>query len=457
MKKSKMASLAPIILALSITFFGGSTALSQNIFNMYLLRNLDEHGNGYSACWGYVAPNGREYAILGCNTGTAFVDITDSVNIHEVDFQPGITSGWREMKVYSHYAYIVSEATGSGLQVVDLQYLPDSVHLFMTYTFSGYNRTHAISQSGPYLYLNGGNYGVGGVVVLDLTSDSDIPIKRGEWETEYVHDCRILNDTIWACNITTGHVTVINAVNKDNLQTVTQWTNLPSPYAPHNCQITRDRRYILVTDEVFANPPGVLKVWNIENLSNITFVTSWMAPGSGSTPVHNVEIYGDTAVLAYYGRGVRVLNISNPAMPTEIAYYVTPGCWGVFMFPSRKIIDSDIPNGLYVMKVGNPSGITPVSNEIPGKFNLYQNYPNPFNPSTNIKFDIPPNLEDRTSNVELKIYDGLGRQIAALLNEPLKPGTYEVEWNAPNFPSGMYLYVLTAGDYKQSAKMILLK
>src|SRR2546425_5335568 len=104
--------------------------------NMVRLANLNQHSGGtaYSAVWGYRATNGREYAILGCGTGTAFIDITESANIHEVDFQPGLTSQWREMKVHSHYCYIVSEASGSGLQIVDLQYLPDSVHLVSTYT-----------------------------------------------------------------------------------------------------------------------------------------------------------------------------------------------------------------------------------------------------------------------------------------------------------------------------------
>ena len=94
--------------------------------NTYLLANIDQYSS-YSALWGYTAPDGREYAILGTQVGTSFIDITDSANIHEVDSVKGLNSGWREMKTYSHYAYIVSEATNSGLQIVDLQYLPDSV------------------------------------------------------------------------------------------------------------------------------------------------------------------------------------------------------------------------------------------------------------------------------------------------------------------------------------------
>src|SRR5687768_8189818 len=117
--------------------------------NTYLLRNLDVAGRSYSACWVYTALNGREYAILGYNRGTAYIDITDSANIREVDTIGGVTSTWREMKTYSHYAYIVSEGTNSRLQIVDLQYLPDSAHLVTTWNYAGYDRTHSISQSGP--------------------------------------------------------------------------------------------------------------------------------------------------------------------------------------------------------------------------------------------------------------------------------------------------------------------
>ena len=62
---------------------------SQSSANLRLLRNLNTHSldGNYSACWGYTAPDNREYAILGCNAGTSFVDVTDTNNIHEVDYR----------------------------------------------------------------------------------------------------------------------------------------------------------------------------------------------------------------------------------------------------------------------------------------------------------------------------------------------------------------------------------
>ncbi len=97
-------------------------------------------------------------------------------------------------------------------------------------------------------------------------------------------------------------------------------------------------------------------------------------------------------------------------------------------------------------------GINPISTEIPKEYNLYQNYPNPFNPTTKIKFNIPSG-----SSARLVIYDAVGREIAKLVNEQLKPGSYEVVWDATNFPSGVYFYKLISGSYIQTKKLVLIK
>jgi hypothetical protein len=102
-----------------------------------------------------------------------------------------------------------------------------------------------------------------------------------------------------------------------------------------------------------------------------------------------------------------------------------------------------------------PIGIQPISTEIPQTFALFQNYPNPFNPTTKIKFDIP--LRNGRDRSLLKIYDVLGREIETLINEELNPGTYEIEWNAANYPSGVYFYSLTAGNFTQTKKMVIIK
>ncbi len=107
-----------------------------------------------------------------------------------------------------------------------------------------------------------------------------------------------------------------------------------------------------------------------------------------------------------------------------------------------------------------PIGIEPISTEIPLKFELFQNYPNPFNPVTKIKFHIP--LSRGVDGVAgrgvlLKIYDVLGKEIAVLVNEQLKPCIYEINWNSENLPSGVYFYSLITNEFTQTKKMVVVK
>lgn len=446
------------ILSFSILSFP-SVSNSQTSFNMYSLANIDPHPyiNGNSiGCIGYIQ-NGREYCIFACNGGTSFIDVTDSSNIHEVAFLPGQYSNWRDFRTYQHWVYIVNDV-GGGMQIADLQYLPDSVHFINTYTFAGFVRAHTLEISGPYLFLNGGNYSTEGVVVLDITNPT-APVKRGEWEIQYVHDERIVNDTLWACNIYVGTITVIDARNKDSLKTITSFNNGPGPM-PHNCAITADRKYLFTTDEIL-NPVGRLKVWNVQDIFNPTHITTWFPGGGDSSNVHNIEIYGNLALISHYTAGVRILDISNPENPVETAFYDTypqnngntwNGCKGIYMLPSGKILANDKQTGFYCLKIGNPIGIQPIVNNIPVNYSLRQNYPNPFNPVTNIEFSIPKN-----SNVTLKIYDVSGKQITTIIDEFIKAGNNRISYDALNLSSGIYFYRLKAENFNETKKMILVK
>ncbi|MBI1933679.1 MAG: fibronectin type III domain-containing protein [Ignavibacteriales bacterium] len=95
--------------------------------------------------------------------------------------------------------------------------------------------------------------------------------------------------------------------------------------------------------------------------------------------------------------------------------------------------------------------------ELPSIFKLEQNYPNPFNPVTVIKYQIPFVQKLNAVNVSLKIYDILGREVKALVNRVQKPGNYEIVFNAENLPSGTYFYKISAGNFSDVKKMILLK
>jgi len=125
--------------------------------------------------------------------------------------------------------------------------------------------------------------------------------------------------------------------------------------------------------------------------------------------------------------------------------------------------DTIIFNGTYTINgtiCGHSIGIKPIASKIPDSYNLYQNFPNPFNPVTKIKFAIPLSRgvsEGRGVLVKITIYDVLGCQAAPLVNEQLKPGTYEVEWDGSKYRSGVYFYKLIANEFTDTKKMILIK
>jgi photosystem II stability/assembly factor-like uncharacterized protein len=110
---------------------------------------------------------------------------------------------------------------------------------------------------------------------------------------------------------------------------------------------------------------------------------------------------------------------------------------------------------------GSIIGITNLNTLVPESYYLYQNYPNPFNPNTKIKFDIPETVKPKggrkTLNVKLIILDIIGREISTLVNETLKPGSYEVTFDGSNLPSGIYFYKLTAGSFTETKKMLMIK
>lgn len=106
-----------------------------------------------------------------------------------------------------------------------------------------------------------------------------------------------------------------------------------------------------------------------------------------------------------------------------------------------------------IIAEGTTTGITEsLTGPVPHSFQLHQNHPNPFNPQTNIEFSIP-----QTSNVNLSVFDIMGRNVGTLTNGLLRVGNYRVSWNAEGLPSGIYFSRLQAGSTVLTRKMILLR
>ncbi len=187
-----------------------------------------------------------------------------------------------------------------------------------------------------------------------------------------------------------------------------------------------------------ANGDDIANAMTIDNNSNV-YVT-------GSSIGIGTEY--DYATIKYNSAGVMqwVIRFNDSVNANDYANaIVTDNSGNVYVAGEGN-------NEFMTVKYSQPTGINPISSDIPKSYSLSQNYPNPFNPSTKIKFGVPKN-----GVVHLVIYDAIGREVSTLVNEQLNAGTYEAEWNALNFPSGVYFSKLVSGDYSETKKLVLVK
>ena len=162
--------------------------------------------------------------------------------------------------------------------------------------------------------------------------------------------------------------------------------------------------------------------WELYNPDNFSNVYLGNYPGRQDGPL--INLLPDGKVLS--AGGMTWTDDSTPYVyPARLSYLFTP-----------DTVD----------------GISEPKNNIINNFKLYQNYPNPFNPLTTIKYQIP-----KESNVKIKVYDVLGKEVSTLLNEKQKAGEHVVEWNAKDFASGIYFYRIRAGEFVSTKKMLLIK
>lgn len=346
--------------------------------NVTLLSNLNQYSR-YSNIWGYIDPQGNEYAIIGHNLGTSIINITDPYNPVEVTMIPGPTSNqtvWREIKTYSHYAYIVTEHTSpsslTGIQIVDLSGLPNSASYVGRVLWPGVTASNArahtifIDEEG-YLYIHGGTAtnGIGdangGIRIFSLANPVN-PQTIATYATKYVHDIHVRDSILFAHNIFDfpGTIDIINIKDRSNPQLI--FTHVYPNGFSHSSWLTDDKNYLVSTDEEAGL---TVKVWDVRvlfdgnpnNNEDIFLVSEYLS--RPNTIAHEPRIRGNYLYLSHYVDGLRVVDLHNPADPVEVGYYDTypgsggafNGAWGVHpYFPSGNIVISDINTGLYILR-----------------------------------------------------------------------------------------------------------
>ena len=408
-----------------------------------------------SDCWGYTAPDSTEYALMGIFNGIAVVKADSTMQV--IDTIPGPTgASWRDIKTYRNYAYAVSEMSGTneGLMIMDLQFLPDSVHFVKSVTFSPNPRSHnmTIDTTAGYAYIQ---YG-GGFRVVSL-ADPENPVQDTTFAVPGLHDLFARNDTVFTAEGGTGNFSFYDLSNKTSPQLIKR-VPIPSAGIVHNIWASDVGPYVMTTEETSGK---TVKVWNISDTSNIVMEGEYLGANSFA---HNTHIQGNFAYISHYTYGIVVVDISDPTNPVEVAHYDTypsndnptsAGCWGAYPFTlNGSVFASDMEGYLTVFAFDSlPVGVEERGNEKSKmkneKFVLLQNFPNPFNSTTSIRYIIPAasHQQSATSDlipVRLAIYDITGRLVETLVNQFQEPGDYRVVWDGRDSPSGLYFYRLTA-------------
>ncbi len=364
MKLQPKNALKSCLLGLFFFLILGGSAFSQVNRTYYMCYQDSTRFGTYGGanCWGWTSPEGVDYAIMGVFNGIQFVN---TQTMQSEGFVPGPTGGicggivWREIKAYSHYCYAVSECTGTndGLQVIDMSFLPDSVHLITTKSINGTtartSHTLSVDSVAGYLYLEGNSTPATSIHIFDLTNPENPVHDTSFGLSNGIHDMYAYDDTVYVAEGSSGRWSVWNLADKNNPVLLAR-PAIPSSGYVHNFWPTADRHYAASTEETAGK---TVKIWDISDLNNIILVGQYLGP---SGLAHNAHFKGDTLYLAHYESGISVVDISNPAAPVEMARYDTysasdnpnfNGAWGCHPFTRNGLIyASNIDGSLWVLK-----------------------------------------------------------------------------------------------------------
>ena len=325
--------------------------------------------------WGWTDPmDGTEYALIGLDNGTAFIDISDPVNPVYLGKLPTHTSPslWRDVKVYNNYAFVVSEAGGHGMQVFDLTRLRTVVSPPVTFTedahYNGFGSAHnvVINEEEGFAYGVGTNTYSGGPHFVNI-QDPLNPVAAGGYSLgSYSHDGQVVTyngpDTDY-----TGHeiyvgsnedeVILVDITDKSNPQGIST-TGYSNTVYTHQGWFTDDHVYFLLGDEIDEINFGFntrTMIFDFTDLDNPQLSFEYTGPTSATD--HNGYVRGDNYYLANYTAGMRVIDISDIANGnmSETGFFdVYPsndnsgynGAWNVYpYFGSGNIIISTLYSG----------------------------------------------------------------------------------------------------------------
>lgn len=425
--------------------------------------------------WGWTDPDtGAEYVMAGMDNGTTFVDVSDPQDPRVIGFLPqsgAAASGWRDVKTYANHAFIVADFAGfHGLQVFDLTQLRDHtgdpVEFATTAHYQGFGSAHnvAINEDTGFAYVVGASGGqdcAGGLHMVNI----QIPATprfvgcfahdgTGRAGTGYTHDVQCVEyhgpdvehvgkEICVASNETA--VSIADVTVKGRARALSK-AEYPGVAYAHQGWLTEDQSMFILGDELDerAGEPARSLIFDMTDLDDPIYVGEYQAVTRSID--HNLYILGDFAYQANYTSGLRILDVSDPVVPVEIAFFdTTPtlggtgfaGAWSSYpYFESGTIAVSSISEGLFLLKATHPS--LSVSNEaepsLPGAFEVRAPWPNPFAESFSVDVEVR-----HGGPLRVTLTDLLGREVALAFEQMATPGTQTVRVPGDGLAAGVYM------------------
>lgn len=338
----------------------------------------DGNGSG-SDIWGWTdTQDGKEYALMGLSTGTVFVDITTPTAPVYLGFLPTATSNslWRDLKTYGNYAYIVSEASGHGMQVFDLTKLRNVVNPPVNFTadanYTEFGNAHniVINEESGFAYAVGTGTCSGGLHMVDLANPI-LPVNAGCFSADgYTHDAQCVlyigpdsdhSGKEICLNSNEDTLTVVDVTNK-NAPVQLSRTGYSQTGYTHQGWLTEDHRYYLMNDELDEQNLGhntKTYIWDMLDLDDPRIIGTYIGPQPSID--HNLYIKDNFAYLSNYTSGLSIVDISDigNAQLQEVAHFDTfpasntnvfDGAWSNYpYFDSGTVVVSDISGGLFIL------------------------------------------------------------------------------------------------------------
>lgn len=353
----------------------------KNIDLASFLPLADIGGGTVNDLWGWTDPlTGKEYAVVGRSSGTAFVDLSNpekpvylgNLPTHSVD------SVWRSVKVTANYAFVVSEADNHGMQVFDLTRLRNAGPVPVTFTedahYNGFKRAHtlAINEMTGFAYAAGSrDTCAGGLHMVDIRNPLQPTFAGCINQDGYTHETQCVtyrgpDAAYWGREVCFSSnedtLTIVDVTNKSAPVQLSRTTYQGVGYT-HQGWLTEDQKHFLLDDELDEMRTGVNSttyIWNVSDLDAPTMAGVYR--GQSKAIDHNLYIRGNRAYQSNYRSGLRILDISNigQASLSEAGFFdIYPlddapefnGAWSNYpFFRSGIVIVGGIEQGLFVLR-----------------------------------------------------------------------------------------------------------